>query len=558
MPTLLGNTSSSSLIKSATTLAKEVQDYQDQVQALEYANSAFTDEAYAKYREYLNSRISTLNKTGGVVNASKALTLTKTLEGATHNNISASILRENIQVMAGNATPTDKYNVIVNQYRRAVSNGDFTLAQSLENQAYSLSQTIQQQAQQSADAAATLAKSAITNKVSYEGEVVSNLKEALKSFTATAKLGSERELNTDLAKYVNDPTTKKTLQTLGVKINGSQPNYWDVVSGIAGAIYNHSVLKAQAESATNPLVARIYASQAQDMLTGATKFDTLGGSLTVLQIQQAQQDPNMFSYNNTTGKYERNLQTGYQYMTFTDQNGQSSKQLVPQYSSYPGSQRKEYNKVYFLTPQETTTMTKLGLDFSENKSKTTGNGVQVQTTQDTPQWLRSILGEGGLANFYTDSNGFVTFEAGGTNNRGPAYYTLATDNKGLAGVYEHTANGETNFVGGDYGFAANAVQLLVNKGQQVQQQIVFAQQQAQEALKVKQQQAQAAALKVTAPAPHAPSIQPTASPLPKTVAPQLPTFNPQGPKSTVNPQPSGVNPFNLPANSGSVAGTFRL
>jgi hypothetical protein len=189
-------------------------------------------------------------------------------------------------------------------------------------------------------------------------------------------------------------------------------------------------------------------------------------------------------------------------------------------------------------------MTKLGLNFSENttgkNAGTTGNGVQVQTTKDSPDWIKGLLGEGGLSNFYTDQNGFITFEAGSTKNQGPSYYTLATDDRGLSGVFEHSADGTTKLTGGDYGFNAGAVQLLVNKGEQAQQQIVFAQAQAQQALKVQQAQAQA---QIVAQQSH-----PSATPQPqtvnpqKTVSPQLPTFNPQ-PK-TFNPQQT-INGFNL-------------
>lgn len=560
LSTNVGNTSPSSLIRSATSLSTALANYQDQVQALTYANSAYTDEAFQAYQTYLQGRINTLNSTGSVTNASKALTLTKTLEGAMHSNISASITRENIQIMSGNATPQDKYNLIVSQYQRAVNNGDLTLAQTLENQAYSLDQQIQYQAQQAATAAETLARAGNgtttgTSGVSHQTDIVDNLKAGLSYINGLAKNTSEKELNTTLAAYAKQAAP--ALNALGVKIQGNQPNYFDMVYGIAGAIYNASVLKAQAESAIDPLRAQTYAADAQNYLDGNAKFQTLAGNLTVQEIQQAQQDPNMFTYDNTSGKYVRDIQTGYLYMTFTNQDGSTSKQLVPQYSNFADttSGKQAFDKVVFLSPQETTMMTKLGLNFSENKTGTTGDGVQVSVTGNTPQWLRATLGDKGIANMFTDNQGFVTFKAGSTNGQGDTFYTLAMDNKGLGGLYEHLPDGSTQLVGGDYGFAGQAVQMLINAGQQTQYKVQLAQQQAQaklqlaqqqatQALKVQQAQQQAqmiAQQQAQAKASQANRLQPAASPQ-VTASPQLPTYNPQ--PNTFNPQTT-VNGFNL-------------
>jgi hypothetical protein len=564
----LGNTGVSSLIKSAQTLSNELNTYTDQVAALTYANSAYTDEAYSQYQTYLQSRIGTLNATGSITDASKALTLTKTLESATHSNISASITRENIQIMAGNATLQDKYNVITDQFQRAQANGDETLAQTLMSQAYSVSQTIQSQAQTAADAAATLAKAGNgtttgTSGVTYQGEVVTNLKTGLDYLNGLAKNASEKELNATLTAFAKQQAP--VLAALGVNIQGNQPNYFDVVYGVAGAMYNASVLKAQAEAPINPLLSQTYATDAANYLNGNTKFQTLGGNLTVQQIQQAQQDPNMFTYDNTTGKYTPDIQSGYQYMNFTDSNGQQTTQLVPQYSNFASttSGRKAFNQVQFLTPQETTTMTKLGLNFTENASGTTGNGVQFSVTQNTPQWLKAVLGDKGIGNIFTGQDGFVNFKAGASNGQGDSYYTLTSDNKGLAGLYEHQPNGNTQLIGGDYGFNSGAVQLLINAGQQTQYQVQLAQQQTQQKLQMQQQQA-TQALQVqqvqqqaqAAATSQVTRLQPAASPAPptfnpqQTASPQPPTFNPQQTVNGNNLNQSGSGGIKLGSSSG--------
>lgn len=553
-----GNANTSSLLRSARSLQSQIQAYQDDVQALTYANSAYTDDAFSQYSNYLTDRINRLNSTGSIADATKAITMTKTLEGATHQNVSASITRENIQIMAGNASLQDKYGLIVNQYQRAMGIGDLTLAQTLESQAYNVDQQIQYQRQQAADASAALSKanavaarSASSSGVTYQGQVQENLHKGLDAFNALAKNASEKELNASLRDYVKQ--NQPLLNSLGVHVAGDQPNYWDVTSGIVGALYNAQVLKAQAEAPINPLQSRTWANAAQLTISGGTKFQTLGGSLTAQEIMQAQQDPAMFAFDNSNGTYKRSIQTGYQYMAFTNADGSTANNLVPTYSGM--TQRNQFNKVFFLNPTETTQMTKLGLNFGQNKDQTSGDGVQVQLSGNSPQWLKQLLGENGIANMYSDQNGFLTFKGAAGNGEGNSYFTLAQDDKGLQGIFEHTSDGTTHLTGGDYGFNAGAVQLLINKGQQVQQQIQVAQAKAAEQLRIQQVQAQQqlqvqmaqqqaqqiAQQQAQQAASQTRTLQQAASPQ-RTISPQPATFNPQ--PATINPQQT-INGNNL-------------
>lgn len=557
----LGNASVSSLIKSASSLETELAAFQDDEAKITYENSAKTSADLQTYTDYLGSRITTLQSTGTVSDATKALDMQQDVVSATHENISADITRENINLMSqgmgGSAAGyQQKMGVVSNEYTRALSIGDDALAQSLMSQYYSLSQSYQSAVQTAADAGSTLASAGSSSKVSYEGDVVTNLKTFLTSFTGTAKNLSENELNSTTAAYAKEAAP--TLKALGVNVGGSQPNYWDLVSGVTGAIYNAQVLKAQAESVTNPLLAQTYAEDAQNYLTGATKVSTLAGDLTVQEIQQAQQDPNMFAYDSSSGTFKKTVQSGYQYMTMTDANGTSSKELVPEYSGYVSS--KQANQVTFLSPTQTVQMTKLGLDFSENVSGksvsntssgisgTTGNGVEVQLTKNTPQWLQGILGQGGVSNIYLGQNGFLEFKGASSSGQGDSIYTVATDGKGLHGLYEQLPDGSYQLAGGDYGFDAGAVNLLL--GQAQQQQHIVAVQQAQAQAKLQSEMAQAQQnLKIATPAPvQSTPAASTAQKLQPTASPQLPTFNPQG--NNVNPQGGTVNPQGNNAGAG--------
>lgn len=575
----LGTGSVSSLLKSSSTLQTQLADYQDQIHALDYANSAYTDDAFAAYQTYLQGRINQLNTTGTVANASKALTLTKTLEGAMKSNISASITRENIAILTGNASNQDKYNLIVSQYSRAINNGDLTLAQTLEKQAYDLNQTIQYQQQQAASAAATLAKAGNgtttgTSGASYQSAVSTNLGDTIKYLNGLAKnTGSKKEVDAVAASVAQQ--YKPQLQALGVNLKASSPNYFDLIQGLAGAQYQATVLESQAYAGigttTDTIKSRDLAETAVSMLNGTYKWSTLGGNLNIYELQQAQQDPNMFTFNSTTGQYTKDVQTGWQYMAMNtvDANGNVSQGqvLVPKYGVNPDTKTgiAAQNATDFLTTTEVTTMNKLNLQFSQTTSGaskgTTGNGVQFDITAQTPDWFKSVVGESGILNMYQDpTSGFVQFKASSSTGQGESIYTLAQDAKGLHGLYEHLPDGTTRLSGGDYGFNASAVNLLISKGQQTQYQVQLAQQQAQAKLQMAQQQAQQqlqvqqaqAKAATAAKASQAQTVQRTASPQP-------PTINPQG--NNVNPQPATGNPqgnnYN-PQQGGTNAGTLHV
>ena len=548
----VGNASASNLVKTAATVQRELATLQDTEAEYTYANSAKTSADLQTYTDYLNSRITSLQSSGTITDITKAQTMQQKVITATHENISADIVRENINLMSQGISGTpagyqDKMNVVAAEYQRALGVGDSGLAQSLFSQYDSLSQSYQSAVTAASSAASTLSSAATSANVTYQGEVVTNLESALKSFTGTAKNLSENELNSTLAAWAS--ANSKTMATLGVKINTSQPNYWDVVSGIAGAIYNAKVLQAQAESVTNPLVSATYAQDAQNYLTGTTKFSTLAGDLTVQQIAEAQTNPQMFAYDSSTGTYKMTIQTGYQYQTMTNADGTQTQQLVPSYSGM--TQKGQFDKVYFLSPTETAQMTKLGLNFSENTSGTTGDGVQVQATENTPGWLKQLIGSNGIANVYSTQNGFLQIKAGSTSGQGVSSYVIAQDQKGLQGIYEQLPDGTSKLAGGDYGFSAGAVSLLINQAQQTQSNIAVENAKIQQQLvaQIKPVQ-QVASVAPPAPANTAPAIQPAA-------APQL-TFNPQAATNkgaqtlqpTANPQSTGGANLNQSGKGG--------
>lgn len=505
----IGGASPTSLIRSAGSIQRQIATYQDDIARINYENSAKTDADFAVYAKYLSDRAATLNASGNVADATKALTLNQDIVTAQKSNVSSNIQRENIQVMAGNGTLTDKYNTIVGQYQRAISIGDMGLAQSLESQAYSVSQTIQYQAQQAATAQDTLARATAASK----GEVVTSLDNALKQLNTDIKNVGQIGADNVTKEWVNK--NSGALASMGVIMpKGTIPNYFDIVKGIANAKYNAYTLQAQVQATYDPAAAQNTVAKAQAIQMGTDTIATLGGNMTYQEITQAAQDPNMFAFNYSSGKFEKTQQTGYQYI-----NGQ----VMPTYSGMVG--KAQYDKVFFLNADQTKQMSQLGLNFSQNKNGSTGDGVQFQTTENTPAWLTATLGGKGTANMFTDSAGNLVFKGASADGTGESYYTLSQMG-GLSGLFEHMPDGSTRLAGGNYGFDAGAAQLLLNGAQAQQHQVQLNQQ-----VELARQQEQ---LKLATPQPLPPiKIAPPPTP--------SPTAPPQSTISTQSIQPAAAS-----------------
>lgn len=538
----IGTTGASSLVKSAMTLQREVQTFQDDTARIAYENSGHTDEAYQTYVNYLQGRIKNLQTTGTITDLTKAQNMQQEIVTATHSNVSYQIQQENLQLMAtGDAGTVSGYQgkmgVVADEIQRAIGVGDVTLADSLQNQYYSLSQSMQNAQATAATASATLAKAGQTANATYQGDIVASLKDGMQNLEAASKNQSLQEWNTTAKAWVQQ--NADALGALGVSVTGlTQPNYFDIVNAVQGAIYNHTVLQAQAMAPYDAPGSTAKLQEAQNLLDGTTKISTLGGSLTAQEIQQAAQDPAMFAYNASTGTYSKTAQIGYHYM-----NQGGTNVLVPTFSGIGTAA--ERNKVFFLSPQQTSVMTKLGLNFSMNSKGTTGDGVMVQATSNSPDWLKNILGgQNAETNMYTLPNGQLVFRAGSTDGTGGfSSFVLSGDGSGRYGVLEQTAAGAVINSGGDYGFNAGVASMLLQEAQVTQKTL-----QVQQAAATARLQAQAAAytqkLKMASAAPVAPIHVAPAVPTPQLQAaasvPQLKTVNPQ--PANTSPQPATASP----------------
>lgn len=454
MPSLTPTTgSASALLRTAGSLATQQADYQDAVKAFEYSNSAYTDEAFGAYADYLNGRINGLNSTGSLSAAQKALSLTRALDSAGKSNISASITRENIQIMAGNATLPDKYALVAGQFVRAINNGDLTLAQSLESQAYSINQSIQYQAQQAADAAATLARAGVasakasgTTTAKGEEGVATSLTNQLKQFNKDFSAVGQKSQEKTLSEFVK--SIQLQLDELGVVLpNGAKPNYFDVVRGVASAVYNAHALAGDAVAPYADDGGQSYYDKANAIVTGDTTFKTLSGGMSIQELGYSADAlaNGQLAYNATTGGFGKapiDVPKGTTAAGFTFKVNDKG----------VGSVQTELSNNAFVTapPKLAAQLSGLGLKFSPDNSGAPKQGEQVQVTKDSPDWLRKLVPNGTLLNVFQDQTG-IHFKADASEGPGSSVYTIAADSTGKRALYEEGQLGSIEH-GGDYGY----------------------------------------------------------------------------------------------------------
>jgi hypothetical protein len=535
----LGNTSTSSLVRSSKSIQSAITANTDEAQRIQFQNNPSSGNLDV-YLNYLQSRANQLNSTGSITDSTKAMAVAQSMNSAIATNTSFEVQNTSIQIMEGNATPQDKWNQLSNLAQRASSVGDMKLTQSLVSQADSLSQQIQYQNQQAQLASKTLS----TQQSTVQGEIISSLDNSLKQLNNDITNVGRNGLNDVVSKWVDG--NRAVLQSFGVIIpDGAQPNYFDLVNGIAAAQYNHYILKAQVEQTYDPYAAQLSTQKAQNILTGVDKFSTItGNDMTVSQLTSAAQNPTQFAYDNTTGKLVQTDQTGY---SGYDQNG------LPK-ATYSGQVAQSSNQIYFLNPSQTAELSSMGLNFSVGKpaaGEKTGNanGVQIEATSMTPSWLQKIVGSNGLSNAFVDNSGNLQIKGSSSQGNGQSYYTLVNVG-GLSGGFEHLPDGTIKPVGGDYGFNTGAAQLLLNMGAFRQSQLnidqvgVIAAQQnigiSNTPVNLNMQSPP------TIPQPTQPPIQQTKS-VQTTANPQT-TVNPQG--SNISIQGGNINPQLTPSQGG--------
>jgi len=152
----------SSLLKSAQSTQRKIAEQQDAQVAYDWSLSAKTYGDFITYKEYLDSRRDFYGE-----DASKLLTLDKTITSARKAYTSNEIQRQNINIIEGTGTNESKYQKMVDLFYEAVDNGDYDLAQTLNLQLDNLSVKMQQEQIAAQEAAGRAVASASSNN--YKG-----------------------------------------------------------------------------------------------------------------------------------------------------------------------------------------------------------------------------------------------------------------------------------------------------------------------------------------------------------------------------------------------------
>lgn len=230
----LGTASVSSLIRSASSLQTTLNTYHDTVARLTYENSARTDGDLQAYQNYLNGRVTNLEATGTIGDATKALNMRQEIVSATKSNMSFNIQRSTIAVLDGHGTPDQKLEVIGNAFQKLYALGDLAAATQYEGQYYSYYQTVQLQKAQAAEALAKASgsggggggggSSGYTSVVNAaEGAIKSNIQNANAAFAAQGPKFLDQQTNGYL---------KNNVDKTGAHVNGSA----SIFAALAGQV----------------------------------------------------------------------------------------------------------------------------------------------------------------------------------------------------------------------------------------------------------------------------------------------------------------------------------
>lgn len=434
----LGDSSASSLVKSAASLENELSTYSDDEADITYENSDKTDSDFATYQAYWSSRINQLQSTGSVTDATKALTASQKIVSGQKSNISANVQRDTISVMDGTGTNEEKLADIQAGYSQLVSIGDDAGAQTLEDQAYSLSQTIQLDAQNAATAAAALEDANATSINEY----VTKIQNTISSNNAAFAAQGEKYLSAGTATY---------LKSIGLKTTGVAT----ITSAVAGAVgmvnkgvtlddtskyaqgtYTAgSILDSYTQAiALDPSKTQTYQDDINGYLNGTTSVKVGGASMSYNSLMNTVYATNTeaapySTVQNADGSYQIKADAVTGYVWGKDQNGTGK--LMPTYSLFTPT----------IPSQTVNAFKDAGINI-----KSDSNGVYYFQATDKSSWLGKVIGNNPTAGV-VQANGSVEFAVNGQ-------FMAMVNVNGKYGVQQIGQNGKisNDNVAGQYGF----------------------------------------------------------------------------------------------------------
>lgn len=430
----LGNTGVSSLIKSAATLQNEIASYQDKIQQMNFNNNP-TSTNLQSYIQYLSKRINTLNATGTVTNASKALSLSNEIKTATVKSTTFNIDMISGQMLAGGATDTTKLNYLVNN---VLSNPLIQQSPDLyvkyQNQAYNLQKSIAYQQQVQAIASQTQA--AIDLSAQERG--YTNAKDALdaqwKQLNDAVANGESSAIKKAFANF--SQTMAPIYKAAGIKVPKGAVG--DVVTANVGYLLGKAIYSEHAAMAAGPDNPdyQKYINDANSIVQSKNFHDVVANALA---------SSNLFSTSTNVGgatKLVENAITGYRTMSVALPGLQPMTVQVPTTSGNyqtPLDAGVQGGKSTFEQKLKS-----LGLNIISDK----GANIQVAVSDKTAEFIKkqADLSPGSRVTVIPTSKGFEFISS--DNN----HYGVSFDNRGLGALYKQNTSGNWLSLGGQYGY----------------------------------------------------------------------------------------------------------
>lgn len=327
-----GNTSASSLIKTATAAQKRKLEYEDDIAVYRWNMSAKTADDYSALTSHLNTRAEKAS------DPSKQLTYIRQIDTARRTFTSSELERQSMSINEGSGTLQDKQNRIIELYNSAADNGDADLMQTLRGQF----DTIDKQIQSEAEASFAKGQAAASKMSQYNVTSAKQLAKQLeKGEDPTGQNWSLKMLSDAYKQNGPDWANKQSFDGP----NGQKLNFWDLASYLTEEIAN--AYDMASEYSDDPGSQFDNQEKAQLIRNGETKFKFMGGSLSLNDIYDARDAASagqqLFSVKqNANGEFElaKNKTNGYMWGKTQD----GTYRMIKTYGNYGDSKKDTIEK----------------------------------------------------------------------------------------------------------------------------------------------------------------------------------------------------------------------
>lgn len=252
--------STTSLLKSAASTRKKIEAQIDAEVAFDWQNSAQTYQDYVDYSKYLQDR------QDQATDPSQALSYAKSIVSARRSYTSNELQRQQMAIMEGRSTTSEKLGSVYSLYQQAVENNDYNLAQNLASQYDTLSIKLQNEMDAAQKVAGTM---------------------ALNGVKTLDQLAKKLTKGTELVE-LSDGTVVKPLAVLNQELKSSGETSADYFAEALRTVQalQDAVADTYNGASTQEAVDSIESKYAS-YIDGSKTFDTAAGKLSLQDIDLA-------------------------------------------------------------------------------------------------------------------------------------------------------------------------------------------------------------------------------------------------------------------------------